>query len=297
MAGDDDLPFARRLWLRLETLHAVTYFAPEAVAASEALGVAGFWRGYFGFRAAPLGAASAGVVEATFSNFEPGFVAKRVPEVWSLAPPEAYLAARSTAAVAALRRLVPDIEAVAEAVSPDLEQAVDAGLGSGRPLFSANRRLPLPDEPVARLWQLCTSLREHRGDGHVAALTAAGIDGCGAHVLIALDQGLDPADLQVTRGWSPEAWAAATDRLVAAGLVSVDGTVPTAAGGATLAPAGHAVRREVEATTDRLAEQPFAALDATARARLVDALTPAARAVSTSGTIRYPNPMGLPPIP
>jgi hypothetical protein len=55
------------------------------------------------------------------------------------------------------------------------------------PLFSANRSLALPDDPVERLWQLCTSLREHRGDGHVAALTAKGLDGLEAHVLIALE--------------------------------------------------------------------------------------------------------------
>jgi hypothetical protein len=31
-------------------------------------------------------------------------------------------------------------------------------------LFAANQQLPLPDDPVAELWQLCTALREHRGD-------------------------------------------------------------------------------------------------------------------------------------
>jgi hypothetical protein len=37
-------PFARQLWRRLETIHAVTYFAPESLAAAQDLGVRGFWR-------------------------------------------------------------------------------------------------------------------------------------------------------------------------------------------------------------------------------------------------------------
>ena len=36
--------------------------------------------------------------------------------------------------------------------------------------------------PLLVLWQAATILREHRGDGHVAALVVAGLDGCEAHV-------------------------------------------------------------------------------------------------------------------
>ncbi|MBR7834264.1 hypothetical protein KDL01_13395 [Actinospica durhamensis] len=32
--------------------------------------------------------------------------------------------------------------------------------------------LDVPEEPVARLWHAATLLREHRGDGHNAALLA-----------------------------------------------------------------------------------------------------------------------------
>ena len=51
---------------------------------------------------------------------------------------------------------------------------------------------------------------------------------------------------------------------------------------------------DVEATTDRLAAAPFGVLDAPSRDLLIDALDPVARAIAASGTIRYPNPMGLP---
>ena len=281
--------FARELWRRIETLHAVTYFDPGVVAASEALGLAGFWRGYFGFRAAPLGAVTAGVVEATFFNFEPAFVAKRIPEIWATAHPKDLLDARSTSAVDALCRLAPGIDDVAPQVIPTLAAAVERAPRAGRALFAANAALRIPtDDPVAALWQLCTNLREHRGDGHVAALTAAGIDGVSAHVLIAADLGLDPLDLQQTRGWSTERWADATDRLTSQGLIT--------AAGDELTNDGRRLRVDVEATTDRLAEEPFASLDDTARERLLADLEAPARSVSESGTIRYPNPMGLPPL-
>ena len=50
--------FARELWLRIETLHAVAYFGEETDQAGRAAGLSGFWMGYFGCRAAPMGPAS-----------------------------------------------------------------------------------------------------------------------------------------------------------------------------------------------------------------------------------------------
>ncbi len=46
---------ARRLWSRLEPIHVVTYFSPEARAELSAAGYKGFWMGYFAGRAAPMG--------------------------------------------------------------------------------------------------------------------------------------------------------------------------------------------------------------------------------------------------
>jgi hypothetical protein len=42
---------------------------------------------------------------------------------------------------------------------------------------------------MARLWHAATLLREHRGDGHNAALVAHGIGGTEAHVLMSLSLG------------------------------------------------------------------------------------------------------------
>jgi hypothetical protein len=57
---------ARRLFDRYEPVHAVTYFAPEARAALDALGYRGFWMGYFAARSAPLGMVPREVVTAVF---------------------------------------------------------------------------------------------------------------------------------------------------------------------------------------------------------------------------------------
>lgn len=281
------MTFARDLWLRIETIHAVTYFGDESTAAAEALGLSGFWMGYFGFRAAPLGLVGAGVVEATFANFAPTFVQRWVPDVWDHATPGALLDARARAASATLRRLAPDVDAAAVSVEATLLHAVTRGVGAGRPLFAANRLLPVPADGVERLWQLCTCLREHRGDGHVAALTAAGLDGLEAHVLIATEQENSPTDLQRTRGWTEHDWAEAVERCRSRGLID---------DAAALTASGVALRADVETRTDALATAPFDGLTVAGCDALIDALDPVARAISASGVIRYPNPMGLPPL-
>ena len=42
------------------------------------------------------------------------------------------------------------------------------------PMYAALRAIPIPDDVVARLFHAATLLREHRGDGHVAAIVGAG---------------------------------------------------------------------------------------------------------------------------
>jgi hypothetical protein len=277
---------SRQLWVRIETIHAVTYFGHETQDATRRLGVDGFWRGYFGLRAGPMGAVSSGVVQATFANFAPSFVDRWVPQVWAAASPETFVSVRAGAAALTLRRVGTStgIDS-AVGVNDVLAGAVADGVGSGRPLFAANQHVPPPDDPLEALWQWCTALREHRGDGHVAALTAAGIDGVEAHVLIAAETGADAADLQRTRGWSPDDWQQAVGRVVDRGWMLSDGV---------LADPGRAVRQSVEHTTDVLAAQPWSHLAPDVVEHVLQSLTPLATAVAASGVIRYPNPIGLP---
>ncbi|MFE6281067.1 hypothetical protein [Streptomyces sp. NPDC057877] len=283
-----DAAFARTVWQVLEPLHAVTYFAPESHEANREVGLRGFWMGYFASRAAPLGAVTAGVVEAAFFNFHPAKVRRAIPDAWGFASPEAVVRARSEAATAALRRVAPSAADAAARLVPLLERTVAAADGAGRPLFAANRGLPTPQDPVGALWQASTALREHRGDGHVAVLTAEGLDGCEVHVLFAACAGVPAAVLRDNRGWSEEDWQSAADRLRARGLLVSDGH-PTAE--------GRGLRTHVEARTDALAVRPYDALTQAEATRLLDLLGPLTDQVLASGIIPFPNPIGLPPRP
>jgi hypothetical protein len=276
--------FAREFWKRVESVHAVTYFAPESIDAARTAGLRGFWMGYFGFRAAPLGRVGAGVVEATFANFATTMVERAIPDAWDYADPADLTAIRAAAAATALRRVVPDVEQVACEVNTLLESVIAAGQPIGRPLFAANRNLHRLGDPVERLWQNCTTLREHRGDGHVAALAAAGIDGCEAHLLLSADLGIASAVFFEHRGWSPDQQREAVVRLRARGLLEAD----------VITSKGRSVRTTVESTTDSMALGPFAGLEEAGRNSLLRALTPTATAIVRSGTLPFPNPMGLP---
>ncbi|MEO6087249.1 MAG: hypothetical protein ABIQ18_29470, partial [Umezawaea sp.] len=171
---DEGRVLARELWARYESVHAVTYFHPKALAAAVTAGLRGFWRGYFAQRAAPLGPVGEAAVRASFFGFSSAMTARALPAVWDLASPAEALAARLDGAGQALAELLPDLDvrlvdevwAIASALPCD-----------GRVLAAANAALPRPDDPRHRLWQATTVLREHRGDGHVAALLTAGLTG------------------------------------------------------------------------------------------------------------------------
>jgi hypothetical protein len=276
---------ARRVWHLIETIHAVTYFAEESREAARRLGLEGFWMGYFAFRAAPMGPVLPAVVTSTFFNFHPARVDRALPDAWRLVGDvEVIVAARRAAAAGSVRRLVPAVEAVAEEVDALLGRVVGAADAAGRPLFGANQALATAEDPVERLWQSCTSLREHRGDGHVACLTAEGLDGCQVHVLFAAGEGADPTLYRDSRGWSLEDWDDAADRLRRRGLLEREG----------LSDAGRDLRARIERRTDELAIDPYHALSNVELDQLLATLNPVARTIGASGTVRYPNPMGLP---
>jgi hypothetical protein len=289
---------ARSMWTLFEPIHAVTYFTAEARSAYEQAGLRGFWRGYFAGRAAPLGVTGAGgaaVVAASFFNFAPAFVARAIPGVWELITPEEALRVRLAGAAEGLGRLLAGQEAKAAAAADLLWRAIGELDSSGRVLAAANAALPVPPGEDAaassaasaaaglgRLWQAATLLREHRGDGHFAALAAADIDGCEAVVLrCCLD--LRREDMQPVRGWTDDAWDGALSRLAARGWVGADGTLTSA---------GREAHAAVEDATDRAASRPWARLGPEATAEIAAALTPLARACAAA--LPYPSPIGVP---
>jgi hypothetical protein len=134
------------------------------------------------------------------------------------------------------------------------------------------------------LWQSLTTLREHRGDGHNAALLMREIDGVGAHVLAAAAGRSTREWLQRARGWHDEAWDAAGEELTERRWLHEDG----------LTAEGLAIVAAVEADTDRLALAPWQALGDAGCDRLAELLTPLRRAVVAAGEWPSGNPIGVP---
>jgi hypothetical protein len=275
---------ARRFFDRFEPVHAVTYFAPEARTSLDGLGFRGYWMGYFAARSAPLGEVAPEVVTATFYNFSPDRVSKALPAAWTVATPEAALRAREESAMAALLRY---------GVVADENLRVAAGLAAraargapvdGRPLFAANLALPWPQDPVAALWHAATLLREHRGDGHVAVLAAAGVTGRESNVLHAA-AGRVPQDfIMRSRDYDDAEWQHYQQRLAQRGLLDGDGS---------LTDAGRDLKLRVEDVTDVLALSALESLDDAEVEALFQALTPITRAVIAGGEIPSATPMGL----
>ncbi|MFJ9821256.1 hypothetical protein ACIRU3_39570 [Streptomyces sp. NPDC101151] len=278
---------ARAMWERYEPVHDLVYFAPEARRTADALGMRGFWMGYFALRAAPLGAVSPPVVASSFYVFHPARVARALPDAWGHAAPRDVLAARWEAMDAAMTRLFgPDVVGSAElAEAADLAwEAAAAADMPGRVLAAANQALERPERPTVRLWQALTTLREHRGDGHVAVLVGLGVGPVEAMVLKAAAGESDGPFLRETRKWEPEDWAAAEAALRERGFVREDGS---------LTRAGVAARAFIETRTDEAAERPWTALGAERTARLAGLLEPLARTVEDAGLLPPGNPVGL----
>lgn len=278
----------RRMWHLLEPIHALTYFSPEVVDAGRALGLKGFWHVYFAARVAPMGPVGPEVCAASFFGFAPDAVRRALPSAWEVATPAAVIAARD----AAVRDVLVDVLDAEGAAAPAIGEAADlaatAVLGcrtAGRALFAGHTTLPRPDDPVLRLWWAATLLREHRGDGHVAALVATGLDGLEANVLMAGTGAVTRERFQGSRSWGDEEWDAAVAGLADRGLVGRDGE---------LTDAGRALRSEVEDVTDDLAGEPWRHLGPAGTARLDELVVPLRRQVLAAGRIAAGNPMGLP---
>lgn len=269
---------ARRLFQLVEPVAGVTYMADEPTEALMALGLPTVWDAYFAGRAAPLGReVPAAVVHALFYNFAAGEVARHIPRVWSLVSPEDANAARQQGSVATLRRILGGLaDTPAVARSADLlTKAATSAPTEGRALFAAVRTLPLPTEPVARLWHGANLLREHRGDGHVAALLTEGFGGTEAHVLHALFDGM-PAEKFGRVSHLPQAQlAAVVDGMRRRGLIGADGW---------LTAAGRQAKERVESLTDQLAAPGYGILEPDELDQLIEDLEPLAAILDAAGS-------------
>jgi Helix-turn-helix family len=245
---------ARRMFQLVEPIGAIPYTADEPNEAMFALGFTNYWDTYFAGRAAPLGIAPAEVVDALFYNFAPGEVARHIPKVWRTTTPEGAIAARHLGCGKALRRILGDrVNAPNFAPAAELLlKAANSASFEGRPMYAALRAVPVPGDAVERLFHAASLLREHRGDGHIAALMAEGIGGLEAHVLVALDMDM-PAHRFGRIHHLPQAQlSAVVGGMRGRGLIGEDGW---------LSEQGRDAKRRVEALTDDLAAVPYETLD------------------------------------
>jgi hypothetical protein len=199
-----------------------------------------FLGGYVWGRAAALGEPDAGVVVSSFGVFEPGMLTATYSQARAACPRDALLTARTDATVESLAEVLAgeDVGPVADRLATAMTSAPVAG----RPLFAGLARQPWPEDPCGRLWRACDLLREHRGDGHIAASIAAGLDPVTMNVLTELWVGMPFGTYSATRGWSDDQLATAATRLRADGLVDGD----------ELSDRGRQWRDGLEATTDAI---------------------------------------------
>ena len=157
----------------------------------------------------------------------------------------------------------------------------------GRPLYAAHAGLPVPEAPHLALWHACTLLREHRFDGHIAALTVSGLDGLDALVIASRrgfrhGSGDDSAHARLD---ARRRCDAAAERLRRRGLLDADNA---------LTAEGRALKSAVEEMTDNLAPEVWETLDGAASARGCSGmLRRLATLLEHPDGITYPNPIGV----
>ncbi|TSD47681.1 hypothetical protein FFI94_017110 [Rhodococcus sp. KBS0724] len=255
----------------LELLHSLSYFVPETEKELVALGLEPGRMVYFAGRAAPLGTPPATVVTSAFYNFNPELVASVIPRAWDLAKPSEIVAARYRAIDAAYVRLLcedvtssPDMAEAAELVSIAARNIPGV---EGRPLYAGWASVEWPTVPHVAFWHALTLLREYRGDGHIAALQTAGLNGLEALIThTATGIGFQKKFAQNRRGWSTEQWEQAVRDLQDRELLDRKS--------GALTEDGQELRDVVEDLTDDLALAPWDALGESGADRLLELAAP-----------------------
>ena len=207
-----------------------------------------FLTSYVGGRGADLGDPAGAVVAAAFAWFEPGLVTTLWDAARTAVAPDRLAQVRDESTVASLREVVAGEDP--GDVASLLADAAAAADGMGRPLFSGRRADGRPRDAVHCLWWACGLVREHRGDSHVAAAAAAGLNAVEMNILTELWIGMPLLSYTATRGWAPEAMQRAVAGLEGLGWV-LDGA---------LTGEGLAGRLGIEQRTDAQEQQIVAAL-------------------------------------
>jgi hypothetical protein len=289
---------ARALAKVIEPIVGQVYFAPECHRRYEALGFGGspasskdgvaFPDGpaYFTSRGSALGQAPGELVAAAFGVFNPEVVVPSVRFGWTLTDAATIADERLLGAVEQLERLVGE--------KPDGIDRANALLGRalapldpfGRALFAGTLSQPLPGTPMGDLFRLGDRMREFRGDSHIAAWVAAGLDAVQIGLLTEPYWGMPARTYIRTRAWSDEQLDAGQEQLRAAGHLDEAGV---------LTEQGRGFREGLELATDAQMAPAIGALGDDLD-ELVGLLTPWARQIMHGNG--YPtSPLALSPQP
>ena len=253
--GDDRVAVsvaARRLRNVLEPIASNVYFSPDVNDAFEALGFGpgvsadgcltiAEPSGYYCSRAACMGQVPGEVVVAAFGVFNPALIIPAVERGWSIATADEVLEARERGATASLARIIGDQPALPHVTSV-LQRGAAAGSASGRFLYAGLRSLGIPGTPWGALWRAVDTIREHRGDSHIASWIATGLDPVEIGLMTEMYYGMPSKRYHRGRGWTEADLDAGLARLRDRGLVT--GEPPR------LTPAGTELRESIEVATD-----------------------------------------------
>jgi hypothetical protein len=259
--NDTQRDAARRLAQAVEPVVGQVYFSPECHARYAALGFGGSpgstgdgvampdGPAYFTSRGSALGDVPGRLVAAAFGVFDQSIVDACVAFGRTITDAGTIAGERLQGSVEQLERILgprPDgVDRAAELLSRALEPLEPWG----RALFAGTSAQPLPGTPLGDLFRLGDRLREYRGDSHIAAWVAAGLDATQIGLLTEPYWGMPSRTYVRTRGWSDEQLDGAEQRLRASGLWDDDG----------ITAAGSTLREEIELATDA---QIVPALDA-----------------------------------
>ncbi len=264
---------SRRLRARADAILGIVWHTPEAREGYPGIDLPADTAS-LAARAACLGRVRGKVVAAVFACMEPTGVASRIDAAWTVVEPASLLAARLEASTRGLAGLVGNPPPGTERALELLRAAVEEASTAGHPMWAGLQALPWPGTPLGDLWRACDMVREHRGDSHVNAWTALGVDPVEINVLSERWRGLPSGSVAIYQmGWRKQQVAEAGDRLGAAGFVARD----------ELTPAGRALREKIEAATDRQERAMVEALGDDAD-ELLELLEPSARAVVAIAT-------------
>ena len=235
---------ARRMWSTSEPFVATGLICKESLISISGLGVPK-GAAFFAVRGAPMGAATPAIFASAFHGFTLDRLRDGLTAAWEATTPLAVIESTHTAIPMMAERVFGESQNLQEIdrVGSLLAQIVSQLDVSGRPLAAGNKAVTSPAEPWAKLWRAWNTLREYRGDAHVATLVANNLTVDEAQVLSAT-WGATKYDVELlrsTRGLDDTRWELAQAQLIARGLLDAEGSISQA---------GMNLREDIEQKTD-----------------------------------------------